>query len=486
MSTGDGVFDVVVIGGGVGGLVAGCYLAKAGLRVSLIEAGDEPGGLCRQFSQDGLTWNTSLYSLRGCRSGGHFHQILRDLALEDEIAFIHKNKSYLIHLAGKSLPITTEIDEIFQAAEQLTPGGAGMLQPFLEDILNFNPVKDFAALSAKSFSQAAQEKGVSGQLLNGLAAPFMISLGLSPERVSAYFAYLKFQLILKEGVSYPRGGAKRLVQSFANSFVKNGGELLLGQKADTIIMESDGTLQTSTASGLTRRSKYLVINADASWAVRTLGSILPDKYSRKVKQLTSSLSATIVYLSVKKMPKDLGVDGYPHVVYVQNQDIDGVYQRIRKSADKAPTEVFGLTSPMSWEQPSEKNHSWPLTAFFPTAYPGKNLSVPYLIDAVEKAIPEFKGMDVSVVKALGPEDIFHFSGNQKGSFCGWEMGPERYGPERIQQRLSKKGIYLAGHWTDPGPSILNCALSGRKVAQSILGKGSGDKLIGVQNYPTYG
>jgi phytoene dehydrogenase-like protein len=35
---------VVVVGGGHNGLVAACYLAKAGRRVLVIEAADKPGG----------------------------------------------------------------------------------------------------------------------------------------------------------------------------------------------------------------------------------------------------------------------------------------------------------------------------------------------------------------------------------------------------------------------------------------------------------
>ncbi len=57
--------------------------------------------------------------------------------------------------------------------------------------------------------------------------------------------------------------------------------------------------------------------------------------------------------------------------------------------------------------------------------------------------------------------------NRDGAFCGWEMGPERYHRARLPQKLLP-GFYLAGHWVDPGPSLLNAALSGRRAALTIL------------------
>ena len=38
-------YDVIVIGGGINGLTAGCYLQKAGLKVLILERRDEVGTL---------------------------------------------------------------------------------------------------------------------------------------------------------------------------------------------------------------------------------------------------------------------------------------------------------------------------------------------------------------------------------------------------------------------------------------------------------
>jgi phytoene dehydrogenase-like protein len=462
--------DTVIVGGGIGGLVTACYLAKAGQKVSLIEAGREPGGLCRTLRKDGLTWNTSLYSLRGCRPGGHFHEILSELDLADEITFSHSKRSYLIILNGTSFPITTEIAEILTAADELQDNGGRKIKPLLERILHFNPVQDFPGLSGQTFHDVAQAYGISDKLITALAAPFMISLALPPKRISAFFAFLKYQLILKEGVSYPQGGADNLVSKLVENFTSRGGELLLGQTVAAISEESDGVKRVRTAADLTRRGKHLVINGDATWAVVMLGSGLPGKYLEKTERLTPSLSASLLFLAgSKKNLASLHLDRYPHVIYVRNTDLDEVYNRIRKGENTASSEVYGLTSPATWDFPEADGKPQPLAAFFLSSFYRKDprLATDFLLKAVRETLPAL-GDELSLEMTLNPEDIFRHTSNRGGSFCGWEMNADRYGPDRISHRLSRRGIFLAGHWTDPGPSILNCALSGRKAAMSIL------------------
>ncbi|MCP4873319.1 MAG: NAD(P)/FAD-dependent oxidoreductase [Proteobacteria bacterium] len=68
--------DVVVIGAGMGGLIAASLLAKSGLNVQVLEMDSRPGGYLAGFQRKKFLFDTAIHWLNQCGPGGGVRRIL--------------------------------------------------------------------------------------------------------------------------------------------------------------------------------------------------------------------------------------------------------------------------------------------------------------------------------------------------------------------------------------------------------------------------
>ena len=73
--------SVVVVGGGIAGLAAGCYGRLEGYETTVLEQGAGPGGLATCWRRDGYTINGGLALVAGTGPGTAFEKLWRDLGV---------------------------------------------------------------------------------------------------------------------------------------------------------------------------------------------------------------------------------------------------------------------------------------------------------------------------------------------------------------------------------------------------------------------
>lgn len=74
---------VIVVGGGIGGLIAARECAKVGMRVTVLEASDAVGGAIRRAELDGVAVDAGAESF--ATRGGHVRALLTELGVADRI-----------------------------------------------------------------------------------------------------------------------------------------------------------------------------------------------------------------------------------------------------------------------------------------------------------------------------------------------------------------------------------------------------------------
>src|SRR5579859_2984127 len=101
-------YDVIVIGGGMGGLIAACQLAQAGKRVALLENLSFVGGRFTAFKVDGAEIPSGAFHTFPHGTRGPFAQALRRCRVNVKIPTPHVFASF--HVGGKHVVAKTGFD----------------------------------------------------------------------------------------------------------------------------------------------------------------------------------------------------------------------------------------------------------------------------------------------------------------------------------------------------------------------------------------
>lgn len=101
-----GAKRVAVLGGGITGLAAGYYLARAGAEVTLLEASDRLGGLGTYFEYDGLSLERHYHVM--LPSDQHLLPLLDELGLGEDVYWRDSELAFL--QSGSLYPLNSALD----------------------------------------------------------------------------------------------------------------------------------------------------------------------------------------------------------------------------------------------------------------------------------------------------------------------------------------------------------------------------------------
>jgi prolycopene isomerase len=90
------------------------------------------------------------------------------------------------------------------------------------------------------------------------------------------------------------------------------------------------------------------------------------------------------------------------------------------------------------------------------------------IDRVEQVLPGFRE-SLTFAEGATPATLHEYTGTHNGAIYGWANTPAQTQPKRLDQTTPIEGLYLAGHWTNPGTGCLRCLFSGLRGAATISG-----------------
>lgn len=490
-------YDVAVVGAGLAGLTAGALLARAGQRIVVLEADSRTGGWARGIEADGYSIDPAVHLIMGGASNGPFGPRAVDALLEllgvgDRCALSRVEPVYTACLPGLTLSLPSGREAFLSTLSDAFPSErrgfrrlAELTGELFAESLDL-PIRprpiDWLAMPVRQpklmrHSRSTLAGAVQRRLADPRARAVYSALwpyaGLPPKRLSFGVWAIMMGGFIDHGAYYCAGGFQRLADAVAAGFVEHGGELALGRRVSEIRVDRKRVVGVVTDEGDLIRARCVVASGDAR---STFGALIspaarPRRTARRVKRDPTSMSVLALYVGTDIDIASLGV-AQETIVY-RSWDHEANYDAALAGAGTAVTVTVPTLADPSLA-PSGR-HLVGIAGPAPRAgsQNARAVIAAEFVALAERVIP---GLGDRIEFALGsdapagesPELTLH----EHGPIYGWATTPAMSGPFRLPQWTPIEGLYLAGHWTQPGHGIWTVMLSGLRAARLVLDRGT--------------
>jgi phytoene dehydrogenase-like protein len=218
--------NVAVIGGGLAGLTAANYLARAGFSVALFEKSNAAGGRARTDVERGFHFNLGPHALY---SGGAAIGILRELGIKFQGRRPATSDGFAIDRGARH---TLPVGPVSLLTSGLLGLGAKLeLGRLLGEIGKFD-ARGVDRLSLREWAEREIKREAARRLFHSFIR--VSTYADDPERQSAGAAIAQLQLALASGVLYLDGGWQTLVHGLREAAEKEGVNIVAGVRVKTV------------------------------------------------------------------------------------------------------------------------------------------------------------------------------------------------------------------------------------------------------------
>ncbi len=487
--------DVVVIGGGIGGLTAGALLARAGKKVLVVEAEAQPGGFARAIRRGAYTFDRADHLTWGCEETtpfgpGLIDAVLRHLRVRDRCEFIRMDDPiYETRLPDLTLAVPHGREAFLEAHLRHFPGEADGLRHLVElsakifqevtDLPVKPNLRDLALMPRRfptlfRYRNATMNDVVDRELtdhrLKAVYSALWSWIGPPPRHASFILWATMMAGYVEDGACYPRGGFQQLADALAAGLVGAGGELLLGTRAGRILAKGRRVQGVELEDGHRIETPAVISNIDARDTFEKLlgGDEVPSRYRRRLRGM--ELSDRVFTLNAAT-DLDVRAAGAQHdTVLSTDWDHDRVHAMALAGEVPGLLILIPTLKDTSLAPPGE--HLVILQAFAPAEAHGTPRRDEQLADRLlqlaERVLPGLRQhltFMEEIPSATGSGPLLR----TLGPIYGWAASPDQVGVRRLPQETPVEGLVLAGHWTQPGHGIWTVVRSGIGAARLVLG-----------------
>jgi phytoene dehydrogenase-like protein len=476
---------IVIVGGGLAGLSAGCYARASGFRTTIVEHNLALGGVC-------TAWPRGPYVVDGCihwLTGGAFASIYAELGIVPAVSLtaIKHWSTFRDAPTGQEIAITSDLAALERDLRAFAPEDSEEIARVVEGAQVFAGVSPAIAAPAEIASLSDhlrafwEMRDALGEFIH-FRKPLDVWARehLKSERLQRLFTHLfpseapaltlLFGLgyLQRDWLSRPIGGTARFRDALIETYQRLGGESVLHATVDEILVERD------RAQGV-RLDDGTMIAADAvistSSMPETVLRLLGGRYGADATRERMGrwkmfqpivLASFGVDLPLADLPAMLVVDRVPPFE-VGGFENAHVYLRICNDDTSLAPPGHAVIQAML-----PTDYAWWATRG--SQYQAAKDAVAEVALAQIESVVSGVRPHVRMTDVATPLTFWTMARSWRGAYEGWIPSPEAmFG--HVPKTLPKlDGFLMAGQWVEPGGGVPMAVLSGRQVAQILCAK----------------
>ncbi|MCL4477772.1 MAG: NAD(P)/FAD-dependent oxidoreductase [Deltaproteobacteria bacterium] len=480
--------SIIIIGGGLAGLSAGCYALMNGYDVQIYEHAAIPGGVCTSWKTGNYLIDGCIHWLAGHRPGASVYEIYRELGIVDTAKFLNV-KSYINFVdakTGKHFELTSDYENVKSQLIRISPEDKGTIEKFLQACLVMAELQmptggssekkkllyRLAELRKKGkilkyfFKYNLSLKDYAKKIKNKWVKDIMVNLFL--QDMTTLFSMLMLGYLFNNQLGMVEGGSIRFVLPIEKRFKKLGGKITYNMAVDKILVENDAAVGVKLSDGSVHKSDIVISAADLH---STLFDMLDGKYVGKRFEYMFKNWKMFSPLMLISFGVTGDIKRYPPVnvfflkepFKIGNTGIDRLlvrdysYDKVMNPGDKTVIQAEIETEYDYWMELRKNKEEY---------YKEKDNVAQNILNKLEEFYPGIKSK-VEMIDVVTPCTFLRYTRNYRGAFEGWLMTGETLRMPVPKTLNGLKNFYLTGQWVEPGGGVPTAVASGRRIIRNI-------------------